>query len=193
MSDLAPTGAYFLLWCLNIILTMFLWPRPVAAVRNSKFCRAFDPYSAARIDPHSCLVSSISHVYTRIISIYLCVCHVPSKFPYYAHQRERLAIEILLQSILHLYINTWTMKESPLVSIYVARTAFRFVASPHHELADYMLEWLLDEFADFRFDFFIVYLLVHSIHTHVRLLDNSWVFIRSTRWKYSLESNRYCE
>lgn len=27
MSDLAPTGAYFLLRCLNIILTMFLWPR----------------------------------------------------------------------------------------------------------------------------------------------------------------------
>ena len=36
MSDLAPTGAYFLLRCLNIILTMFF--RPVAASRNPKFC-----------------------------------------------------------------------------------------------------------------------------------------------------------
>lgn len=35
MSDLAPTGAYFLLRCLNIILTMFF---RLAASRNSKFC-----------------------------------------------------------------------------------------------------------------------------------------------------------
>lgn len=40
MSDLAPTGAYFLLRCLNIILTMSLWPRPVGASRNLKFSEA---------------------------------------------------------------------------------------------------------------------------------------------------------
>lgn len=51
MSDLAPTGAYFLLRCLNIILTMFLWPRANGCVRdfarNLKFCGMISQVAAS--------------------------------------------------------------------------------------------------------------------------------------------------
>lgn len=41
MSDLAPTNTYFLLRCLNIILTMSLWPRVSDSSLKFRFSKAW--------------------------------------------------------------------------------------------------------------------------------------------------------
>lgn len=166
MSDLAPTGAYFLLWCLNIILTMFLWPRPVAAVRNSKFCRAFDPYSAAWVDPRSCLVveiRSIPSISRVLFRIYLCALSKSKRIVRHRNFVPKSYVYALI-------FGQWKNDRLFPYTLHVPS------ALSHHELADYMLDYLNPpifvlalKHCKFILWFFIV-CLFHSIRTYVRLV-----------------------
>lgn len=65
MSDLAPTDAYFLLRCLNIILTMFLWPIEQTRARlreKSKILRGLGNRLSASIR-FSCVLAEDSRRY----------------------------------------------------------------------------------------------------------------------------------
>lgn len=170
MSDLAPTGAYFLLRCLNIILTMFLWPRPVAASRNPKFCEASnhafgnstrDGYVAAK---NSSILSSFSCTYAYHF-VYESVCVFAwsclSLWTLCPFQTSRFLIASIefepnglpLKFLAKRYLPSRSFVSSikrqwPLVWRYVARSASRFVASSDHELSDYTLECSTYDHAD---------------------------------------------
>lgn len=186
MSDLAPTGAYFLLWCLNIILTMFLWPRPVS--RCEKFEILQGLRSVFRIDPHSCLILEIRSISFHLTWLFRSRIYLDGpSLRSFQIQREQFIVEILWQSILHLCTDTWGQWKNDLVSRYVACSAFRFVAP----LAYYMLEWLLDEFSCCT-DLNVANKIysssfsscVYYVSFHLVWIPNSWVFTRSTRWMY---------
>lgn len=75
MSDLAPTDAYFLLRCLNIILTMFLWAIEQTRTRlreKSKILRASGNHLSASIR-FSCVLTEDSRDMYRLFCARFCV------------------------------------------------------------------------------------------------------------------------